>query len=80
MFKSWGSSKSDREFPVEQVCPGEPPQRVWISVPASARVELSRDAVRCTLRLALDGLFLLGERGPTAPPGLVLGRAWGGWT
>ena len=70
--------RGDGEFAVERMCDGEETsRRLFLRVPAGETIEMPPHPPGCRFRIAPDGRFLVGERGPAAPPGLVLGRAWG---
>lgn len=66
------------DFPVVVRCgEREPEDRFFMSVPPGESRSLPVDARDCRVDVDPDHLFLLGPRGPAAPPGLILGRAWG---
>ena len=64
---------------MDRFCDGmtEEGQRLFVHVPPGETVELPSAGLSCEIRIDPEGRFLLGERGPPAPPGLILGRAWG---
>ncbi|MFQ5718433.1 MAG: PDZ domain-containing protein [Acidobacteriota bacterium] len=67
------------EFPLEQSCHGGHGIRAerFVSIGAGRTATIELPDRGCTVRVDPRQSFLLGARGPTAPPGLVMGRAWG---
>ncbi len=66
------------EFPVVLACAGEQRDIRHVSVPPGGSLSWHAPVLAgCALSIDPAGAFLLGPRGPVAPAGLTLGRAWG---